>query len=131
MIVPVGTAHVGCTVPATVGTEGAVGTASIVIAEPVDTQVVSLVSLTLTVYDPGTRLAKVVADCQVVPSILYSKVAPVGELTTIVPVGTAHVGCIVALATGAAGAPGTASIVTVDAAGVEQVLSAILLTVKV
>ena len=67
MIVPVGTAHVGCTVPATVGTAGAVGTASIVIAEPVDTQVVSLVSLTLTVYDPGTRLAKVVADCQVVP----------------------------------------------------------------
>ena len=131
MIVPVGTAHVGCTVLATVGTEGAVGTASIVIAEPVDTQVVSLVSLTLTVYEPGTRLAKVVADCHVVPSILYSKVAPVGELTTIVPVGTAHVGCIVALATGEAGAPGTASIVTVDAAGVEQVLSAMLLTVKV
>jgi hypothetical protein len=131
VIVPVGTAHVGCTVPATVGTEGAVGTASIVIAEPVDTQVVSLVSLTLTVYEPGTRFAKVVADCQVVPFILYSKVAPVGELTTIVPVGTAHVGCTVALATGAAGAPGTASIVTVEAAGVEQVLSAVLLTVKV
>ena len=131
MIVPVGTAHVGCTVLATVGTEGAVGTASIVIAEPVDTQVVSLVSLTLTVYDPGTRLAKVVADCQVVPSILYSKVAPVGELTTIVPVGTAQVGCKVALATGAVGAPGTASIVTVDAATVEQVLSVVLLTVKV
>jgi hypothetical protein len=131
VIVPVGTEQVGWVVLATVGTAGTVGTALIVIAEPVDTQVVSLVSLTLTVYEPGTRLAKVVADCQVVPFILYSKVAPVGELTTIVPVGTAHVGCIVALATGEAGAPGTASIVTVDAAGVEQVLSAILLTVKV
>jgi hypothetical protein len=103
----------------------------IVIAEPVDTQVVSLVSLTLTVYEPGVNPAKVKPDCQVVPFILYSRVAPVGELTTIVPVGTAHVGCIVALATGEAGAPGTASIVTVDAATVEQVLSAMLLTVKV
>ena len=130
MIVPVGTAQVGCTVPATVGTEGAVGTASIVIAEPVDTQVVSLVSLTLTVYEPGTRLAKVVADCQVVPFILYSKVAPVGELTTIVPVGTAHVGCIVALATGAAGAPGTEFTVNTPPVLV-QVLSDVLLTVTV
>ena len=49
MIVPVGNAHVGCTVPDTVGAEGAVGTASIVIDDPLDTQVVSLVSLTLTV----------------------------------------------------------------------------------
>ena len=130
MIVPVGTAHVGCTVPATVGTEGAVGTASIVIAEPVDTQVVSLVSLTLTVYEPGTRFAKVVADCQVVPFILYSKVAPVGELTTIVPVGTAHVGCTVALATGAAGAPGTGFTVRMPPVLV-HVLSAVLLTVTV
>ena len=65
------------------------------------------------------------------PSILYSNVAPVGELTTIVPVGIAQVGCTVTPATGATGAVGTASIVTVEAAAVEQVLSAILLTVKV
>ena len=113
--------------PATVGTAGAVGTESIVIDEPLDTQVVSLVSLTLTVYEPGTRFAKVVADCQVVPSILYSKVAPVGELTTIVPVGTAHVGCIVALATGEAGAPGAIFIVTGAAVEVQP---AELVTVK-
>ncbi|MDZ7613051.1 MAG: hypothetical protein U5K51_04585 [Flavobacteriaceae bacterium] len=64
------------------------------------------------------------------PSILYSRVAPVGELITIVPVGTAHVGCTVTLATAAAGADGTAFIVTVEAAAVEQVSSAMLLTVR-
>ena len=46
-----------------------------------------------------------------------------GELTTIVPVFTAQVGCTVALAVGAVGA--------VDAASVVQVLSVVLLTVKV
>jgi hypothetical protein len=35
---------------------------------------------------------------------LYSNVAPKGEFTTIVPVGTAQVGCTVTLAVGAAGA---------------------------
>ena len=79
----------------------------------------------------GDKPAKVVPDWKFIPSILYSKPAPVGELTTIVPVGTAHVGCTVTLATGAAGAVGTASIVTVETAAVEQVLSAILLTVNV
>ena len=49
VIVPLGNAQVGCTTLATVGTLGAVGTASIVIDDPVDTQVVSFVSLTLTV----------------------------------------------------------------------------------
>ena len=48
----------------------------------------------------------------------------------IVPVGTAHVGCTVLATVGIAGAVGTALIVTVEAAGVEQVLSAILLTLK-
>ena len=79
----------------------------------------------------GNKPAKVVPAWKFIPSILYSKPAPVGELTTIVPVGTAQVGCTVTLATGAAGAVGTALIVTVDAATVEQVLSAMLLTVKV
>ena len=49
----------------------------------------------------------------------------------IVPVGTAHVGCTVLATVGTAGAVGTALIVTVEAATVEQVLSAILLTVNV
>ena len=70
-------------------------------------------------------------DWKFVPSILYSKVPPNGAVTTIVPVGTAHVGCTVALAVGATGGVGTASIVTVDAASVVQVLSVILLTVNV
>ena len=54
-----------------------------------------------------------------------------GELTTIVPVGVAQVGCTVALAVGAVGAVGAALITTVDAASVVQVLSVVLLTVKV
>ncbi len=48
-IVPVGNAQVGCTVALAVGDAGGVGTASIVIADPADTHVVSLVSLTDTV----------------------------------------------------------------------------------
>ena len=44
---------------------------------------------------------------------LYSKAAPVGAVTTIVPVGTAHVGCTVTVAVGAAGGVGTALTVTV------------------
>ena len=47
------------------------------------------------------------------PSILYSNAAPVGEETTIVPVGTVQVGCTVTEAVGAAGGVGTAFTVTV------------------
>ncbi|MDZ7613052.1 MAG: hypothetical protein U5K51_04590 [Flavobacteriaceae bacterium] len=74
--------------------------------------------------------AKVKPDCQVVPLMLYSKVAPIGELTTIVPVGTAHVGCNVALATGEAGAPGTAFTVNNTPVLVASVVP-VLLTVTV
>jgi hypothetical protein len=45
-----------------------------------------------------------------------------------VPVGTEHVGCTVTLAVGDAGTVGTAFIVTVAAAKVTHVLSAMLLT---
>ena len=62
--------------------------------------------------------------------MLYSKVAPSGAVTTIVPVGNAHVGCKVALATGAAGAPGTGFTVNTPPVLV-QVLSDVLLTVTV
>ena len=48
----------------------------------------------------------------------------------IVPVGNAHVGCKVALATGAAGAPGTGFTVNTPPVLV-QVLSDVLLTVTV
>ena len=60
----------------------------------------------------------------------YSKPDPcAGTLTTIVPVGTAQVGCIVVEAVGAAGAVGAALIampVTADT----QVISVVLLVVK-
>ena len=59
MIVPVGTAHVGCTVLATVGTEGAVGTALIVTVEAAGVeQVLSAILLTLKLYVPGAKPAK-------------------------------------------------------------------------
>jgi hypothetical protein len=50
---------------------------------------------------------------------------------TIVPDGTAQVGCVVDKTVGIAGAVGTALIVTVEAAAVVQVLSVVLLTLKV
>ncbi len=50
---------------------------------------------------------------------------------TIVPVGTAQVGCVILETVGTAGAEGTGFIVTVDVPVAEQVLSAVLRTVKV
>jgi hypothetical protein len=55
---------------------------------------------------------------------------PACTVNTIVPVGTAQVGCVTDATVGTAGGDG-ALISTVDAAGVEHVLSAILLTRKV
>ena len=59
--------------------------------------------------------------------ILYS--TPTWVVKTIVPVRTAQVGCIVDATVGTAGGAG-ATIVTVDDAGVKQVLSSILRTTK-
>ena len=67
-------------------------------------------------------------DCHVEPSILYSKLAPIGELTSIVPVIAAQVGCWVTEAIGANGAPGTASIRTL--ADANDVHPSELVTVK-
>ena len=52
-------------------------------------------------------------------------------LNTIVPDGTAQVGCVVDETVGVVGAVGTALIVTVEAALVIHVLSVVLLTLKV
>jgi hypothetical protein len=52
-------------------------------------------------------------------------------VNTIVPDVTAQVGCVVDKTVGTVGAEGTALIVTVEAALVVQVLSAVLLTLKV
>lgn len=54
--------------------------------------------------------------------MLYCNVPPVGAVTTIVPVGTAHVGCVVALAVGAAGGVGTALITATVGALTQLVL---------
>jgi hypothetical protein len=61
--------------------------------------------------------------------MLYS--TPACMVNVIVPDGTAQVGCITEATVGIAGALGIALIVTVEPAGVEQVLSAILLTLRV
>ena len=58
--------------------------------------------------------------------MLYS--TPTCVLKTIVPVGTAQVGCVVLETVGVVGGVGAALIVTVKAALVIQVLSAMLLT---
>ena len=50
------------------------------------------------------------------PSILYSKAAPVGTLTTMVPVGTVHVGCTVTDAVGVAGGVLTVTVIHVNVA---------------
>ena len=62
---------------------------------------------------PGATPVNVVEAWKAPPSKLYSNAAPVGAVTTIVPVGTAHVGCTVTDAVGAAGGVGTAFTVTV------------------
>ena len=54
--------------------------------------------------------------------MLYYKVAPVGAVIVIVPVGTGHVGCCVTLAVGAAGLAGIALIVMAAADAIQVVL---------
>ena len=60
------------------------------------------VFLTDTAYVLGSNPVNVVPDWKVVPLTLYSKLAPIGVVTTMVPDGIVQVGCTVALAVGAA-----------------------------
>ena len=57
--------------------------------------------------------------------MLYSRPAPSGAVTTMVPVGTAQVGCIVTLAVGVAGAPAAGS--TVNTVGADAQVGSLLL----
>ena len=79
-----------------------VGTALIVIFVADEVQPDG-VFLTITVYVLGAKPEKVRLAWKLIPSILYKLPTPVGEETTIVPVGVVHVGWIVALAVGALG----------------------------
>ncbi len=56
---------------------------------------------------PGATPVNVAEAWKAPPSKLYSKPAPVGAVTTIVPVGVVQSGCTVTLAVGAAGGVGT------------------------
>jgi hypothetical protein len=111
---------------ATVGTDGGTGTALIVtVAAAKVIQVLSVVFLTDRVYVLGASPIKVGLAWYPVPT-LYS--TPACAVNTIVPDGTAHVGCVVLETVGTAGAVGIALIVTVAAANVTQVLSVMFLT---
>ncbi|WP_143032230.1 hypothetical protein [Tenacibaculum sp. MAR_2009_124] len=75
---------------ATVGTDGALGTASIVTVEAASlVHVLSVVLLTVKVYVPGATPVKVSLAWKA-PPILYATPACVAN--TILPVGTPHVG---------------------------------------
>ena len=126
---PDGVAQVGCVVLNTVGTVGAVGTALIVtVLAALVIHVLSVVLLTLNVFTPDANPLKV-AETWYTPFTPYS--TPAWVLNTIVPDGTAQVGCVVLNTVGTVGAVGTALIVTVEAALVIQVLSVVLLTLNV
>ena len=128
-IVPVGTAQVGCVVDETVGTVGAPAAVLMVTVDAaLVMQVLSVVLRTLRVYVAGANPGNVAETWYPEPT-LYS--TPACVLNTMVPVGTAQVGCVVDETVGTAGAEGAALMVTVDAALVAQVLSVVLRTLKV
>ena len=63
------------------------------------------------------------ATTGVIPVTVYEIPEPLaGAVTVIVPVETIHVGCVVTLAVGAAGAPGTALTVNVVAVDMHSAL---------
>ena len=98
--VPVLTVHVGC-VTVAVPTEGAPVTA-LIVAVPVPTHVEPTV-LTLIVYVPDAKPLNVALLWYAPLFKLYSKFVPVA-FTTIVPVLTVHVGCVI-VAVPTVGAP--------------------------
>ena len=105
-IVAVETVHVGCVTTAK-GVEGALGTALITWLE-VEIHIGLSVFLDLILYvAPAARPLKVVELCHIVPSMLYCRSTPNGDVTTIVPVIIAHVGWI-SVAKGVSGGVGTA-----------------------
>ena len=109
MIVPVATAHVGC-VSVVVGAAGGVG-CGLTVTELAGEVQVPLLAVTL--YVPGATLLKTpVVLVYVVPSMLYvMPAAGAGVLIVIVPVATAHVGCV-SVVVGAAGGVGCGLMVT-------------------
>ncbi len=91
VIVPEFNAQVGCAVTEAVGAAGGVGASLTVRAVGADTQVLSVVDLTVTLCGPGATPVNVVAAPNVPASKRYSK-APVGAVMTMVPVGVPQVG---------------------------------------
>jgi hypothetical protein len=108
---PVDTEHVGCVIVPTVGAEGALGTALIrIFADEVEIHADALV--TVYEYVPAARPVIVVLVPEPVvvvpPGVLVSVHVPEAgkPLNTTLPVGTAHVGCVIVPTVGAAGVAG-------------------------
>ena len=115
-----------------VGVAGTGGTARTVMEELAgEIQVGEAISLAVTVWLPTDTKVKVTLVWAVPPSSWYSYCAPTGAVITIVPVGTAQVGCTVTLAVGIAGTAGTALTVRVELAVEIQVGEATSLAVTV
>ena len=113
--VPLGVLQDGC-VSVVTAADGALGTAFTVITVGAETQVLSPVRVTVRVWVPGVRPAKVTDAWYEPPSILYWY-SPVGEVTTTVPVVIEQVGWVM-LATAAAATLGFAFTVTIVAADI-------------
>ena len=101
-IVPVAVLQSGCVAADAVGAAGPAGTGLTVTEPAIEIQPV-VVFLTVTAYKPDATLLKVVEAWYVVPLILYSRLAPVGAVIKMVPVGTVQPGCTDTVAVGAAG----------------------------
>ena len=110
VIVPVETVHVGCAVTVAVGAAGALGTVLTVneIAKDVHPALVVVTSYTPGASNENMPVVFVTgATTGFVPVRVYEIPEPgAGDVTVIVPVVTAHVGCATDVV-GAAGAPGT------------------------
>jgi hypothetical protein len=112
---PDGTAQVGCVLVPTVGADGEPGTALITISDDED-EVHPAELVTVKVYVPGASpvMVVLVPDPLVIvpPGVLVKVHVPLpGKLfNPALPVGTAHVGCVIFPALGADGEPGIALI---------------------
>jgi hypothetical protein len=92
-MVPVGVIQSGCAVTLAVGAAGPAGSGSTDTETGTDVQPETVLRTTIEYVALGAKPLNVAFDWKVVPPLeLYSKSAPNGALTTIMPVGTVQMG---------------------------------------